>query len=73
MYLKILRYPCYINYRARIRLGVYKTSQDNGFQEIDSIKLVKHEHFKPSPKYENDIGLVKIPGLAESKSVRRIN
>ena len=50
----------FILYRVRVKLGLYKRSSKKAYQEIDSSKLIKHDHYKPSPFYENDIGLVKL-------------
>ena len=44
----------------RVKLGLYKRSSKEAYQEIDSSKLIKHEKYKPAPLYENDIGLIKL-------------
>ena len=44
-----------------MKLGLYKRSDSKkAFQKLDSVKLIKHPEYKPSPLYEYDIGLIKL-------------
>ena len=43
-----------------MKIGATRRYQLSGFQEMDVVKIIRHEHYSPEPRFYNDIALLKL-------------
>ena len=46
--------------RIKVKIGATRRYQLSGFQEMDVVKIIRHEHYSPEPRFYNDIALLKL-------------
>ena len=44
----------------KVRIGATRRYQQSGFQDVDVVKVIRHEHYYPEPRFYNDIALLKL-------------
>ena len=57
-------------YRLRVKIGAERRDQKKGYKEIDVAKMILHEKYEPSPKFKNDIGLLKLKHAYNNKGLK---
>ena len=56
-----------------MKIGATRRYQLSGFQEMDVIKVIRHEHYYPEPRFYNDIGLLKLEKRVRIGKLHSIN
>ena len=55
--------------RLKVKLGVHNKKEVKGTQIIVASKIISHEKYTPEPRWDNDIGLLKLSKKVEHKLI----